>query len=77
MVRKNMENVIETIKKLQTYAKAIVASVGSILVAVVSLGDDLGVSFLAPEAQKAVAFVLVALTAFSTWAIPNYDSEEE
>jgi uncharacterized membrane protein len=72
-----MQHGIELLHKIQTYAKAIVATVGSFLVAAVSFGDDFGVSIISDEAQKAVAFILVVLTAFSTWAIPNYEVETE
>ena len=70
-----MQYVIEILHKVQTYAKAIVATVGSLLVAAVSLQDDLGIAFISDEGQKMVTFFLVVLTAFSTWAIPNYEIE--
>lgn len=72
-----MDHVLSSFRKAQTYAKAIVASVGSVLVAIVGLGEDLGVNLIAPELQAIAAFILVALTAFSTWAIPNYEPEVE
>lgn len=70
-----MDHVLSSFRKAQTYAKAIVASIGSVLVAVVGLSEDLGVNFISAELQALIAFVLVALTAFSTWAIPNYEPE--
>ena len=70
-----MDHVLSSFRKAQTYAKAIVASVGSVLVAIVGLSEDLGVNFISVEMQSLVTFFLVALTAFSTWAIPNYEPE--
>jgi hypothetical protein len=67
-----MNELITAIKKAQAYAKAIVAGVGSILVAVSGVSADLGISLIPTESQAAVTFALAALTAFSTWAVPNF-----
>lgn len=72
-----MDHVLSSFRKAQTYAKAIVASLGSFLVAIVSLQDDLGIAFISEQGQELITFFLVALTAFSTWAIPNYAPEVE
>jgi hypothetical protein len=70
-----METVKNWIYAAQKYAKAIVAGVGSVLVAVTSLSDSFGVVLLPSEAQQAVVFALAVLTAFSTWAVPNGEPE--
>ena len=70
-----MNELITTIKKAQSYAKAIVAGVGSVLVALSSVSADLGVTLVPAESQAWVTFALAALTAFSTWAVPNVDPD--
>lgn len=70
-----MKHLITAIKKAQGYAKAIVATVGSVLVAISGLSADLGVSLVPAEAQEWVTFGLVVLTAFSTWAVPNFNPD--
>ena len=66
-----MHKLIDAIKKAQHYAKAIVAGVGSVLVAISSVSNDLGIVLVPSESQAAITFALAALTAFSTWAVPN------
>jgi len=66
-----------TLKNLQVYAKAIVAGVGGILVAISSLGAETGIDIVPAEAQPWLTFFLAALTAFATWAIPNKVSDKE
>ena len=68
-----MNELIITIKRAQAYAKAIIAGVGSILVALSSVGTELGVTLVPAESQVWVTFALAALTGFSTWAVPNVD----
>jgi hypothetical protein len=65
------------IKRAQRYAKAIVAAVGSVLVAISGISADLGVSLVAAETQAGITFALAALTAFSTWAVPNFNPDGE
>jgi hypothetical protein len=57
----------------QQYAKAIVAGVGTVLVAVSGLSGDLGLNLLPVEAQPWISFSLAVLTAFATWAVPNVE----
>lgn len=70
-----MNELIVTIKRTQAYAKAIVAGVGSILVALSSVGTELGVTLIPAESQAWVTFALAALTGFSTWAVPNVNPD--
>jgi hypothetical protein len=70
-----MHAIIAAIVKAQQYAKAIVAGVGSVLVALSGVSTDLGIVLIPNEAQAVVTFVLVALTAFSTWAVPNFNPD--
>ncbi len=70
-----MKQLVAAIKKTQGYAKAIVAGVGSVLTALVGVSTDLGVTLVPADAQAAVMFVLAALTAFSTWAVPNFNPD--
>jgi hypothetical protein len=72
-----MNDVITYIKQAQKYAKAIVAGVGSVLVALSGMSADLGVALVAAETQATITFVLAALTAFSTWAVPNFNPDGE
>ena len=65
------------IKKAQAYAKAIVAAVGSVLVAISGMSADLGIAIVPDETQAAITFVIAALTAFSTWAVPNFNPDGE
>jgi hypothetical protein len=66
-----MNKVITVLHAAQKYAKAIIAGVGSVLVAVTSLSDELGVEIIPVEARSWLVFGLAALTAFTTWAVPN------
>jgi hypothetical protein len=70
-----MHPIIIAIKTAQKYAKAIVAGVGSVLVATSSMSADLGITLVPGEAQAAITFALAALTAFSTWAVPNFNPD--
>ena len=70
-----METVQNFIYTAQKYAKAVVAGVGSLLIAVASVSDSLGVEVLSADAKQWTVFVLAALTAFSTWAVPNGEAE--
>ena len=70
-----MKQLVAAIKKTQGYAKAIVAGVGSVLVALSSVSTDLGVTLIPAEAQEWITFALAALTAFSTWAVPNFNPD--
>ncbi len=72
-----MHEFTDAIKHAQRYAKAIVAGVGSILVALTGAGADLGITVVPAEAQTWVVFALAALTAFSTWAVPNFTPDGE
>lgn len=66
-----LDQIIAFIRKAQEYAKAIVAAVGTVIVAATSLSDDLGVTIIPAEAVPYVTFAVAVLTAFSTWAVPN------
>jgi len=70
-----MHEFIDAIKHAQRYAKAIVAGVGSVLIALTGASTDLGVALISNETQAAVAFGIAALTAFSTWAVPNFNPD--
>lgn len=70
-----MDRVIVFIVWAQERAKALVAGAGSVLVALTALSDDLGVQIIPAEVQGWVVFGLAALTAFSTWAVPNLQLE--
>jgi hypothetical protein len=70
-----MNELITTLKRAQAYAKAIIAGVGSILVALSSVGTELGVTLIPAESQAWVTFALAALTGFSTWAVPNVEPD--
>jgi hypothetical protein len=70
-----MDKLIDGIKHAQRYAKAIVAGVGSVLSALTGAGTDLGITLVPAEVQGVVVFVLAALTAFSTWAVPNFSPD--
>ena len=70
-----MNEVVVALKQAQKYAKAIVAGVGSVLTAFSAMGAELGVTVIPAEAQAWVTFILAALTAFSTWAVPNVDPD--
>jgi hypothetical protein len=72
-----MEKIVELVAKAQGYAKAIVAGVGSVLIALTSLSGDLGVELIPAEAQGWVVFGLAALTSFSTWAVPNGSGDSD
>lgn len=67
-----MHEVIDFIKHTQRFSKAIAAGVGSVLVALTSVSSELGVELIPADAQNVVVFVLAALTAFATWAVPNF-----
>lgn len=66
-----MESITSFISKAQAYAKAIVAGVGTLLVAVSGLSTDFGVVILPVEVQPWITFGLAVLTSFATWAVPN------
>jgi len=70
-----MQKLVMLIERAQGYAKAIVAGVGSVLIALASVSSDLGVELIPAEAQGWVVFGLAALTSFSTWAVPNHTDE--
>ena len=70
-----MSEVIVAIKQAQKYAKAIVAGVGSVLTAFSGMAVELGIDIIPADAQAWVTFVLAALTAFSTWAVPNFNPD--
>ena len=70
-----MNELVIGLKQAQKYAKAIVAGVGSVLTAFSAMGAELGVTVIPTEAQAWVTFILAALTAFSTWAVPNVDPD--
>jgi uncharacterized protein with PQ loop repeat len=70
-----MQLFVEHFRKAQRHVKAIVATVGSILTAVAGLSSELGITIIDDSARVTVTFILAALTAFSTWAIPNYEIE--
>jgi hypothetical protein len=70
-----MQPLSEYFRKVQTYTKAIVATVGTVLTAVAGLSSELGVTFINENAKVEITFILAALTALSTWAIPNYEIE--
>jgi hypothetical protein len=70
-----MQLFVEYFRKAQRHVKAIVATVGSVLTAIAGLSSDLGITFISDSARLEVTFILAALTAFSTWAIPNYEIE--
>jgi hypothetical protein len=70
-----MHEFIDAIRYAQRYAKAIVAGTGSTLIALTSIGAELGVTLISNETQAAVAFGIAALTAFSTWAVPNFNPD--
>jgi hypothetical protein len=72
-----MNEFIYTLSKLQTYAKAIAAGIGSILIAITSFGAEMGIEIVPAEVQPWLTFILAALTAFATWAIPNKVSDKE
>ena len=70
-----MHEFTDAIKYAQRYAKAIVAGVGSVLIALTGASTDLGITLIPAEAQAWVTFALAALTAFSTWAVPNFNPD--
>jgi len=70
-----METVKNWIHTGQKYAKAVVAGVGSVLVALTSVSDSLGVDVLSADVRQWVVFGLAVVTAFSTWAVPNSEVE--
>ncbi len=70
-----MHSFVDFIAHAQRYAKAIVAGVGSVLIAATSISADLGVEFIPAEAHGWVVFGLAALTSFSTWAVPNHSRD--
>jgi len=59
------------IGEAQKYAKAIVAGVGAVLIAVADLSDSFGIVIVPAEVQPYITFGLAVLTAFATWAVPN------
>jgi Na+(H+)/acetate symporter ActP len=71
-----MKHIVELIERAQGYAKALVAAVGTLLVAASGLSADLGITLIPQEATPWVTFALAVLTAFSTWAVPNVEAAE-
>ena len=59
------------IGEAQKYAKAIVAGVGAVLIAVADLSDTFGLVIVPADVQPYITFGLAILTAFATWAVPN------
>jgi hypothetical protein len=72
-----MNEFIYTLSKLQTYAKAIAAGIGSLLMAITSFGAELGIEIVPAEVRPWVTLTLAVLTGFATWAIPNKVSDKE
>jgi len=70
-----MQYVIEIFRKIETYAKAIIAAVGSFLTAVTALSEELGLTFIDQQVKMPLTFFFVALTTFATWAVTNYEIE--
>ena len=70
-----MNELTLAIKSAQTYAKAIIAGVGSVLVSISGFATELGIDVIPAEAQGWITLILAALTAFSTWAVPNFDPD--
>jgi hypothetical protein len=66
-----MNEFVLNLKQAQAYSKAIIAGVGSVLVAISGFTTELGIEIIPAEAQGWITFILAALTAFSTWAVPN------
>ena len=66
-----LEKIRAALVTAQQYAKAIVAGVGTILVAVSGLSEDFGITILPAEVQPWITFGLAVLTAFATWRVPN------
>ena len=72
MIQKLRQFIVEA----QAYAKAIVASTGTILVAVAGLSDQLGIVIIPAEVTPWVTFAIAVLTGFATWAVPNVPVDE-
>ena len=72
-----MYELIRIIMWTQERAKAVVAGAGSVLVALAALSDDIGVQIIPENAKSLILFGLAALTAFSTWAVPNTEWVED
>jgi len=70
-----MNELTFAIKSAQGYAKAIIAGVGSVLVGLSGLSAELNITVVPAEAQSWITFALAALTAFSTWAVPNAEPD--
>ena len=70
-----LEKIIGFIKKSQEYAKAIVAGVGSLLVALTSLQAQLGLNLIPADWQPYITFGIAILTAYATWQVPNREPE--
>lgn len=66
-----LEKIEAFIAEAQKYAKAIVAGVGAVLIAVSDLSDTFGVVIVPADVQPYITFGLAVLTAFATWAVPN------
>lgn len=67
-----MHEFIDFFKQAQRFSKAIAAGAGSVLVALTSVSSELGVELIPAEVQNVVVFAMAALTAFATWAVPNF-----
>jgi hypothetical protein len=70
-----MHEFTDFVKHAQRFSKAIAAGVGSVLVALMSVSSELGVELIPADAQNVVVFVIAALTAFATWAVPNFSPD--
>jgi len=66
-----LEKIKAAIAEAQKYAKAIVAGVGAVLIAVSDLSTTFGIEIIPADVQPYITFGLAILTAFATWAVPN------
>lgn len=66
-----LEKIKAAIAEAQKYAKAIVAGVGAVLIAVSDLSTTFGIDIIPADVQPYITFGLAILTAFATWAVPN------
>lgn len=66
-----LEKIKAFIAEAQKYAKAIVATVGGLLLLAADLSQQFGVTVIPADWQPYINFGIVVLTAFATWRIPN------
>jgi len=66
-----LDQITRAIHKAQEYAKAIVAGVGGLLLIAADIAQQLDITVIPDEWQPYINLGIVALTAFSTWRIPN------